>query len=278
MRLLLTWLILEMACGPGAARAQLEIVAGAEPPRIFPGAARNISVMFHNPDNHSLENDVRMRTFQTSSATTVLLSEKPWEKLRVLPGQTVVESTPVDFPAVKAETKFVLQWLEGTNRVIGRMEVLVYPANLLEELRPLAGDGPVGVFDPQNQIKPLLQKLKLDFMDLEDSDLESFPGRLAIIGPFQSKAQMREGLGRQIQALAKKSAAVVWLQPPPEKSGKLQPSFYSVLQRQTAVVVVQPDLTANLAEDPQAQLNLIYFCQLALNPHPFAPFDLSSQQ
>jgi hypothetical protein len=35
-----------------------------------------------------------------------------------------------------------------------------------------------------------------------------------------------------------------------------------------AVVVVQPELVANLPENPQSQRNLIYFCHLALTPQP----------
>jgi hypothetical protein len=41
-----------------------------------------------------------------------------------------------------------------------------------------------------------------------------------------------------------------------------------VQKKQTAVVVVQPELVDDLAENPQSQLNLIYFCHLALNPQP----------
>jgi hypothetical protein len=133
----------------------------------------------------------------------------------------------------------------------------------------LAGDDPVGVFDPQNQLKPLLKKLQVEFTDLEDAGLDNFHGKLAIIGPFQSKAQMREGLASQIQALARKNTAVVWIQPPPEKRDKLQPSFYFVPENQIAVVIVQPDLVANLPESPRAQLNLVYFCQRTLHHEPF---------
>lgn len=132
----------------------------------------------------------------------------------------------------------------------------------------MAGEEALGVFDPQNQLKPLLKNLKLAFTDLENSDLENFSGKLAIIGPFASKAQMRDGLAKQIQALAKKGTAIVWLQPPPGKRDKLAPSFYSVSDSTNAVVIVQPELMSHLPENPQAQLNLIYFCKLALHPQP----------
>ena len=238
---------------------------------MFAGDARNISVTFHNPGGKDFEGEIRTRIFQTSSAMAVLLSDNSWKCLQVPAGETVLGYAPLDFTTVKAKTKFLVQWLADTN-VLGVTPVLVYPTNLLAELKPPAGGEALGVFDPQNQMKPLLKNLKVDFVNLENSDLENFSGKLAIIGPFQSKAQMRDGLGSQIKALAKKGAAVVWIQPPQEKPGKLQPSFYCVRKSQIAVVVVQPELVDDLPENPQSQLNLLYFCQLALNPQsPMLP-------
>jgi hypothetical protein len=287
MKFLNTVLLLGIAGWPVAALAELQLLPGGESPGVFAGEARKISTVWHNDGDKVWEGEISARIFQTSSATAVRLGEMWWKKLNVLPGQTVLESAQFEFPAVKAETKFLVQWLENTNRVIGKTEVLVYPTNLLTELKPLAGDEPLGVFDPQNQLKPLLKNLKIDFVNLETSDLENFSGKLAIIGPFQTKTQMREGLAGQIQTLAKKGTAIVWLQPPPEPSPrpspirwereKLQPSFYSVPEKQSSVVIIQPDLVADLADNPQSQLNLIYFCKLALHPQPPALPDLLPQ-
>jgi hypothetical protein len=251
-----------------AAAVQLEICTNAEPQSIFSGEAKSVSVAFYNPGEKNMENAIRTRIIQTTSATAVLISDNPWKRLQVPAGETVLASAALNFPAVKAETKFLVQWLEDTNRIIGQTEVLVYPTNLLAELKPLAGGEALGIFDPQNQLKPLLKNLKLDFTDLEYSGLEYFSGRLAIIGPFQSQAKMRAGLAGQIRTLAKKGVAIVWIQPPPEKRDKLAPSFYSVPENTNAVVVVHPELLANLPDNPQAQLSLIYFCKLALQPKP----------
>ncbi len=270
-------LLLAAGCGTSAALAQLEVVTSAEPQRVFCGGAKNISVTFHNPGGQIFTDEVCTRLWQASSATAVPLAETPWKNLSVLPRQTVVESAQLDFPAVKAETKFLVQWLAGSNRLVGTTEMRVYPTNLLAELRPLSGDEPLGVFDPQNQLKPLLKNLKLAFTDLENSGLENFSGRLAIVGPFQSKAQMRGDLAGQIKALAKRGVAIVWLPPPPGKRDKLSPSFYSVLQNTNAVVIVQPEMVADLPDNPQSQLNLVYFCRLALHPQPLALPDLSPQ-
>ena len=254
---------------------------------MFAGAARPIAMAWRNGGDQMFAGEIRARILQASSATAVLISETPWRRLQVPAGETVLASAALDFPAVKAETKFLVQWLEGTNRILGKTEVLVYPTNLLAELKPLANEEPLGVFDPQSRLKPLLKNLNQKFTDLEYNDFETFSGKLAIIGPFQSKTQMRDGLANQIKALAKKGAAIVWLQPPPEPSPrpspsgwereKLQPSFYSVPEGTNAVVVVQPELVANLADNPQAQLNLVYLCKLALRPSPPALPDFSPQ-
>jgi hypothetical protein len=56
------------------------------------------------------------------------------------------------------------------------------------------------------------------------------------------------------------------------------PSFYSVHKNQTAVIIAQPDLISDLSVNPQSQINLIYFCKLALHSQPLILPDLSSEK
>ena len=136
-----TWLLLGIACcWPGAARAQLQLLPDQEPQRVFAGEARKITVTWHNAGDKAVDAEMRIRLYQTSSATAAPLSEKAWRKIEILPGQTVLESASLDFPAVNAETRFLIQWLEGTNQVVGRTEGQVYPTNLLAELKTLLGE------------------------------------------------------------------------------------------------------------------------------------------
>jgi len=247
--------------------AQLELKLDQNPQAVFAGEAEPVEVEFHNPTDKPIETDLRTQLYQTSSATVIPLGKpRDWKKLRVLPGQTVLDSTVLAFPSVKNGTRFLVEWLDEKNKTLGKADVMVYPTNLFRALKPLAGNSPLGVYDPQNQLKPLLKGLALEFEDLADAGVEAFSGNLAIIGPFRSKMDLYDGLGSQIKALSKKGKAIVWIQAPPEKRGKLQPSFYSVPEKEIAVVIVQPELVADLPENPNAQLNLIYFCQLALHP------------
>jgi hypothetical protein len=273
-----TWLLLGIACcWTGAAHAELQPLPDREPPRVFAGDARKITVIWHNAGDKAVGAEMRIQLYQTSSATAAPLSEKAWKKIEILPGQTLLESASMDFPAVNAETRFLIQWLEGTNQVVGKTEVLVYPTNLLAELKTLVGEENFGILDPNDELKPLLKQNHVEFSDLGETALEDFQGKLAIIGPFQTKAHMREGLAETIQKIARKGAAIVWLQPPPGPRDPIKPSFYIVPEGKGSVVVVQPDLVANLPENPKSQLNLIYFCKLALNPTPYFLPDLITQ-
>jgi hypothetical protein len=278
MKWLNAFMILSAVGGsPGMVFGQLTITTNVEPQRVFAGEARKITVTWHNAGDKSASADVRTRLYQTSSATVVPMSEMPWKKIEVLPGQTVLESAPMDFPVVNAETLFLIRWLEGTNRVIGKTEVLVYPTNLLSELKPLLGEENLGVLDPNDELKPLLKQNHVEFSDLGEAALEDFQGKLAIIGPFSTRAQMREGLAQTVQKIARKGVTVVWLQPSPGPKDQIKPSFYIVPEGKCSVVVVQADLVAELPENPKSQLNLVYFCKLALNPTPFSLPDLKTQ-
>lgn len=260
--------LLLAALWPPSVLAQLQALPDKEPQCTFTGEGRKISVLLHNAGGDLVEAALRTRLYQAGSATAAPLGEAPWKKLTVLPGQTVLESAAVTLPPVKAETRFLVQWLDGANKVIGITEVLAYPPDLLTDLKPLAREEPLGVLDPQNELKPLLKAAALECQDLGDAGLDHYSGKLAIIGPFQSGAQMRESLPGSVKSLARKGVAVVWIQAPPEKGHELNPSFYTVPEGKGAVVVVQADLVANLAERPQAQLNLIQLAMLAVRAEP----------
>jgi hypothetical protein len=252
----------------GIGFGQLTIVTNREPLRIFFGHAKNIPVIIHNASDRSFDGEIGAQILQTSSATAVRLGDPAGKKFQSLPGQTVMDSASLDFPPVKAATKFFVQWLENTHRIIGTTEVLVYPTNLVCELKLLLNNENLGVLDANGVLKPSLKQNGIEFLDLEEMALEDFSGKLAILGPFLSQAQMRVGLAQAVLRIAKNGAAVVWIQPPPDSKDEIKPSFYVVPEGKGAVVIVQPDLVADFSENPKSQMNLIYFCKLALHPAP----------
>jgi len=255
---------------PGDGRTPALTNAGpAQPQTVFGGGPAKISTVWRNDDTNEAVAEVRVRIYQASSATAAPISVRAWKRLKVLPGQTVLESATLDFPAVTAETRFIIQWLENTNRLLGTTEVLAYPSDLLKQLRAVRGDEPLGVLDPQNQLAPLLKAAGVESADVAETGFADFRGKLAIIGPFQSKSQMPEELRSRVRALAQRGTAVVWIQPPSEPRAKMKPCFCIVAVGKGTVVVAQGSLFADLANSPAAQLNLIRLAELALRPEPF---------
>jgi len=110
---------------------------------------------------------------------------------------------------------------------------------------------------------------------LGNSELEHFPGKLAVLGPFTSKTQIPDGLTGRIKILAKKGVAVVWILPP-DAGKEFQPSFYLALEGSGIVVVAQTVLVADLPTNPKSQWNLLRLCELALHPRFLTLPNLSS--
>jgi hypothetical protein len=126
------------------------------------------------------------------------------------------------------------------------------------------------MLDPDGAFKPVLTQNGVAFLDLGGKALEEFSGKLAIIGPFQSRSQMHDGLAQAVRKMAQRGVAVVWIQPPPEPTDPMVPSFYVVPGGKASVVVVKSDLVIDFSKTPKSQLNLVYFCRLALNPAPLS--------
>lgn len=247
----------------------LELVPAEEPQTFFGDSTGAVRSCWRNAGRESVEVDFGWRLLQASSSTAMPVRSEFWKRLRLLPGQTVLESATMGFPAVRGETRFVIQWVRKQTNVAGMSEVLVYPTNLLAELNALGGGLPVGVLDPEERLKPLLQAQGVGFVDLAPANWKDLPLRLAILGPFESARQMRESLaGWNVAKLAERGAGVVWILPPNDRLQGLRPSFYSVAQGARAVVVAQAELIADLSQSPLAQINLVQLARQAVSPPP----------
>jgi len=258
--------IILLAAWPLPICAQLEKVPDHSPQIVFSGQARKIQVLFHNPTDRPLDAKLRTRVFQASSATAMPLGEpRPWKTIRVLPGQTIVESASLDFPDVKVGTHFVVHWLDDRGKALEPTDVIVHPTGLFKAFKTLAGERSFGVLDPQDRLKPLLKESLIEFSDLETADA-NFNGRLMIVGPFATREDMPAGLIGRIKAIAKKGCAVIWIQPPPEPDQKHSLSVCLLREGAGVVVLARAELFSDLAESPQAQLDLIYLAGLALKP------------
>ena len=261
------WLM-ALACWSAEGQPKLEMVPFAEPQCAFAGSKANVKAVFHNAGDADFSGEMGMKLFLTSSSTVAPLDERPWKKLNVLAGQTIIESAPLEMPKVERVTKVLIRWVEPVSHVAGDAEVIVYPTNLLHELKLLLGDdgATFGVLDPHRQFKPALEQAEIKFIDLAETEMSGFSGKLALVGPCDPDDPEWDGLADRIQAVAKKGTPVVWIQRSPRDEDATPPSYYVAPQNRTAVVVAQPELVSNMFDNPRSQLNLLHFCKLALLP------------
>ena len=240
-------LLLFVGLLPLTATAGIELVPDATPPAVFAARPQTISVTLRNPAGTTAEADVHTRLFQLTSGSVVPIGEaQPWKKIQVLPQQTVLETLPLTFPEVRTTTRFRLE-LSG----IGRTEIMVYPNDLLKQLKTLAGEPPLGVFDPEGRLKPLLKAAGVKIADFETEPTDS---KLAIVW---SEAT---ALPDSVTARVKTGMAALWIRPSPV------PTTYTVRLGGGLVVVAPASSLQGLADSPLPQLNLIRDAELALEP------------
>jgi hypothetical protein len=261
------FILLLSCCVATPLMAQLELVAPPKAQAVFSGPARSIEVSFHNSGTSTTNISVRTRIYQTSTSTAAPFGQpEPWKSLRTFPGQTVLESGAFDFPEVRGKTRFLIQWVDEGTRIIGHTEVMVFPTNILAELQGLVKGKLVGIVDSENNLKPTLKALGLEFEDLTDNGAERFTGNLAIIwSPIHSATQSSE-LKRKVAVLAKAGKDVVWIVPPHEHGQDAEPSMLPLQAGSNTVVVVQSNLVSNFQSNPQSQLNLLRAVRLATSP------------
>ncbi len=223
--------------------AQLEIVPDDQPQAVFADKPQTVRLVIHNKADKQMDADMTTRLFQATAATAVPIGEaQPWKTLHVLPGQTIIETATFTFPAVRAATRFLVQWGE-----LGRTSVLVYPDDLLKGLGKLTGDNSLGVFDPDNKLKPVLKHAGVKYADFE---IETENCRLILVWSAR--------LPEIVATHAKKGMGVVWIRPT-----KASVAYADRLEA-GRVVVVPPAMLVGLGETPSPQLNLLRFAELAV--------------
>lgn len=223
--------------------AQLEIVPDDQPQAVFADKPQTVRLVIRNKADKQIDADMATRLFQATAATAVPIGEaQPWKTLHVLPGQTIIETATFTFPAVRAATRFLVQWGE-----LGRTSVLVYPDDLLKGLGKLTGDNSLGVFDPDNKLKPVLKHAGVKYADFE---IETENCRLIIVW----SARLPEIVATHV----KKGMGAVWIRPTKASVA------YADQFEAGRVVVVPPAMLTGLGETPSPQLNLLRFAELAV--------------
>lgn len=249
-----------------SARA-LEVVPTPQVQQVFAEGERAVEVRFRNPAAALVQVALRVQLLQLTSATAVPVGgARAWKALVVQPGQTVLENATIEFPKLRASTRFAVRWLDPDDKVIGVTTLWVHPDSLLDTLKTLADGQPVGLADDAGRLRKTLAARKISISDLQSAESwNEFRGRLALVTskPATDGDELR--LEAAALARAKDGLPLIWFRPPPKIAPPPPPLIERLhLGRGTVVLAPMSTLT-DLEISPAAQLALLRLVELALS-------------
>jgi hypothetical protein len=251
-----------------ASAAQLQILPEQRALVALAQESTRLELRVSNRSDRTQEAPLSTRLFQLSSATLMPAGDvRPWKKLTLLPHQTVVEHVQVAWPDVRAETRFEIRFFDQANERLGQIIVTVYPTNLLKQLASLARDKTIGLFDPANELAPLLRAFGMEVANLEEVGFTRFSGNLAIVAPIAADNPSTRELHEQVLALVKQGANVIWIVPRASTHPDLNVLWLDSGCR-ARVAVVPSEAVADLKHNAAAQLILIECARLMTAAHP----------
>ena len=251
----------------GISARALEVVSTTSVQHVFADGARAVEVRFRNPATEIVHVALRVQLLQLTSATAVPVGgPRAWKNLALQPGQTVLENATIEFPKLRASTRFAVRWLAADDKVIGVTTLWVHPDSLLDTLKRLVGDQPVGLADDAGLLRKTLAARKIAISDLHSAESwNRFRGRLALVTSKPAIDGDEPRLEAAALARAKDGLPLIWFRPPP-KIAPPPPPLIERLSLGRGTVVLAPAATlADLENSSAAQLALLRFVVLALS-------------
>jgi len=258
-----------------ASQAQIECPSVTLPLLVFGGAARPVEWRACNAGTEERTVNLHFRLWQASSSTGMPVGElRNAKSVRILSGQTVIETVPVEFPAVQKATDFVVRWTEAGGKALSATRVLLLPADFLKQFSALTAGEPVVVFDPEQELGPLLERQGVAHVDLSDAPQAEAAHRLAVVGPFSYSSKETRSRPLELETLAKHYRAVVWVEAPSSRGSGPGSALRVIVRNGRTVVVVPSAHVSNLSESAAAQWQLVQAATFALEPQLAEPAKL----
>lgn len=229
------------------------------------GSSRSIQVAVHNSGDTAFDGTLSTHVVQVATSVTVpITGPRPWKTVSVAPGQTIIESITETFPEVKARTRFDVVWLDDQNNTLGRVSVMVYPADVFERFNEFASaESPIGLWQVPDQPRQWFVNADIEAMQLSDSRrLNQFKGQLVVVWPSSMSERLTSEFENALHARILNGMRVVELIDREDVRSDLAP-FIQRNEIGRGVLVRAP--LSWLNEDPEiAQLRLVWLAELAM--------------
>ena len=252
--------------------AQIEVTAPAGSQMAFPGPDRRIQVRLRNAGDKDIEAKLGMKLYQASSATATPLGPvRPWKRLTVKAGQTVLDEFKAELPSVRARSRFILQCINEEGVILGKLDVFVYPADLLKELIDLTGAKGIGLFDPEGRITPVLKRLEIPNSEWAFGDDRSDSTEaLLILGPFSEERPLTAKMKQSIDTMVRAGRRLVCLHQTDDAIFPW-PGVVTIYDAEKGrLVTAPPGMVADLEQSIASQLTLIRLVKLAESTNRWA--------
>jgi hypothetical protein len=196
-------------------QADTVIKSAEEEPAVFAESSAFIPVLIHHDQSPPAARDYTVRLVQVSAWLSMPVGgPRPWKTIVLAPDETLRESVPIQLPHLRAITPFQLEILEDNQR-IARIPFWGCPTNLMHHLTAMAGSRPLGLYDPQDRMKALLNRTSVPWEPVAAPDRNrKLTCAMAILGPFPGQETLPTEAATLAQTLTRENIAVIMLCPP----------------------------------------------------------------
>jgi hypothetical protein len=250
-----------LGCIPISTVADITVLRESETPWVYAAPGQSLRVTIQNSDPSEYQGELRYRLLQGSHTVAAPVASGTAKTLRLLAGQTSIETLAIDIPPVNAPSSFFVQWLKET-KPIGITMLVAFPTNCLERLKALAGESPLGVWDRDGQIQPLLAGHAVPFYELDKEGWEGFAGKMVLINAGKRTPELTEHV---VAAQKRGIAMVLIIKDAGDKPGDLTPDFTVQTAGNAKRVTVRASFLTDWSR-PQTQIRLLRLAELASPP------------
>jgi len=254
-------LLLFLTAATQLAGAPVRVLA-KEAVAVFGGGTRAIEVSVQNYADVGAELEVGWQLLQTSSATAAPFGPVTiWKRVAVAAHETVLDEVRIPLPSVRAETRFLVRFLEQ-KEVLGLAEIWVYPTNLLTEINDLLEGNAVILCEAPDVWKRALTAAGIQFFEASVGSAIPPRSKLVIVGPLADPATEAAAVATA-WSWAKSGVAIILIKSASIPAAATEPSYYAFNASKATFVVAQTQAMTDLATNPWSQLRLLRMARLA---------------
>lgn len=253
------------------------VAIGAEPVSVsgehqvlFGGMPQEVRLRIENRSDANEQQSLQYRLFQLAHRLYAPLGPGVrWIEVDLPATAVRSQALQLDLPSVRAKTRFKLAIFGNNETRLGTVDLTVLPKDLLEPLKQLAGRNLIGLWDPEDHLRPALDKLEIQPVNLSTRwNVEDFAGDFIISVHGKKDRDRLDEKNASFAVLKRRGKSVLCLLADPRKDAPL-PLIAAGSDRDGNLVYAALSEVAAL-ETAAAQLRLSQFLEFTRSREPLS--------